>query len=376
MKQKTFFSVLFLCFHLCHPPLHADTTDKPQYAYIGGYSSDGNHSGVFEFRIKPDGSLQSLRNGPVEGGALRNGFLLDQLLVDVGTRTVYGLSMEGKIYSYAISRTGRLSLKAVTPFTDASEGQVVLDSQQHVLYALDGDNGLVVYNALNPEHLIKEQTIRADTDLQSLFLDRERRSLLVFGGHQGMHGQITGRLVLRYALRRRGRVSTPPVTAHFPNSLARADVIAGHFLAGDAGNMLTVHRMERDGTLRPVSRQPILRVVAAYQISRIAYRRAGSFLYVGTSNSTGDPHITPSASPIIVCRLSSNGHLSGQEQTGRPAPNPLPYLDSTGRFLYVVGAEGTLDAYKIAPDGHLLHSGSRITVLAPTGMVFIGGTGN
>ncbi len=376
MRRITFVSILILCYQLCQLSVCAHAADRPQYAYIGGYSSAGNHSGVFEFRVKPDGSLQPLRNGPMKGGAGQEGFLLYELLIDPQTRTVYGLSMNDKIYSYAIGRTGRLSLKAVTPLTDASEGQVVLDPQQHFLYALDGDNGLFVYDALNPQHLIKKQTIKADTDLQYLFLDKERRSLLVFAGHQGMHGQNTDRLLLRYALRRRGRVSTPPVTAHPLNGLASADVIAGRFLVGDSDSTLTIHKMEGDGSLRPVSRQPILKVVAANQISRIVYRRAGSFLYIGTSESTGDPHITPAASPIIVCRLSSDGHLSGQEQTGQPVPNPRPYLDNTGRFLYVVGTEGALDAYQVGPEGHLSHSGSHIEIPAPTGMVFFGGTKN
>ncbi len=368
MRKLIVLSIMVSCCFLHGLKSYADGARSRQYAYIGG------NYGIYEFRIKADGSLQPLRNGPVQGRTGKEGRFLGTLLIDPQAHAVYGLSMDNKIYTYAIGRTGRLSLKATAPWAAGFDDKdAVLDPQQHFLYAIGNDNSLLVYDALHPAHLIKRQSIKANADLGYLVLDQERHSLLAFGEHHVPKQAATG-VLLRYPLRRRGKAATSRPTVYSINSPDVVDALVGPFLVGSSDAALTVQTVG-NGSLRPVSRRPLLKSVAESWISRIAYRRAGSFLYVGTYESTGDPHITASPSPLVVCRLSSDGHLSAQEQTGRPVPNPLPFLDNTGRFLYVMSMEGPVDAYRVGPNGRLVHSGSPLTIPAPAGMVFFGGRG-
>lgn len=55
--------IMTLCSHCAGGAV--SSRRAPQYAYIG------SARGIFEFRVKPDGSLQPLRNGPVKGGTIR-----------------------------------------------------------------------------------------------------------------------------------------------------------------------------------------------------------------------------------------------------------------------------------------------------------------
>ena len=375
MRKLIVLSIMVSCCFLYGLKSYADGARSRQYAYIGGYY------GIYEFRAKPDGSLQPLRNGPVKGGTIREGFSLYKLLVDPQTRTVYGLSMENRIYSYAIGRTGRLSLKAVTPFTDAAGEQVVLDPQQHFLYALDGDNGLVVYDALNPRRAVKKQTVVIPAGIHTLLLDPHGHSLWLLGERKDRKGRPFGGVLLRYGLHHRAGHSRGK---HFINRLASYSIpvlpnalalAGGRLITANWGSTLTVFDAKGGAPLHIVSDHLLLKANVGHLPSSIVYRHTGSFLYISTYYGAQSARNSAPVSAVIVCHLSSDGQISRQTETGEPVPNPRPYLDGTGHFLYIVGEEGTVDAYKIAPDGHLLRSGSRITILAPTGMVFIGGTG-
>lgn len=366
------FLILLFCGCSSHVAAFAAPPDVAQYAYIGGYR------GIYEFRVKPDGSLQPLRNGPVKGGKIREGFSLYKLLVDPQTRTVYGLSMENKIYSYAIGRTGRLSPRAVTPFADAAGEQVVLDSQEHFLYALDGDNGLAVFDVLNPRHIVKKQTVVIPAGIRNLVSGPRDHSLWLLGERDDRKGRPFGGVLFHYSLHHRaghgrGRHFMDRLASYsipvLPNVLA---VAGSRLITASWGSSLTVFEAKGAAPLRIVSDQSLLKANAAHLPSSMVYRPAGSFLYITTYYGAQSARDPAPVSAVILCHLSGDGQISRQRETGEPVSNPRPYFDGTGRFLYVVSEEGMLDAYKIGPDGHLLRSGPRIKVPAPTGMVFAG----
>jgi len=346
---------------------YAAGASSRQYAYIG------SARGIFEFRVKPDGSLQPLRNGPVKGTSL-----LDKLLVDSQNQTVYALNVYDKLYSYAITKTGRLSLNAMMSFSATS---VALDSQEHFLYALDGDNDVVVFDVLNPRRTVKKQTVVIPAGIHDLLLDPHGHSLWLLGERNNRKGRPFGGVLLRYGLHHRAGHSRGK---HFINRLASYSIpvlpnalalAGGRLITANWGSTLTVFDAKGGAPLHVLSDQPLLKANVGHLPSRMVYRHTGSLLYISTYYGAQSARVSAPASAVIVCHLSSDGQIFRQTETGEPVPNPRPYLDGTGHFLYIVGEEGTVDAYRIAPDGHLLRSGSRITILAPTGMVFIGGTG-
>ena len=351
------------CLHLAVTS-GANAASGSQYAYIGGAS------GLFEFRVKANGNLQPLRKGPLKGTPY-----LSQLLIDPKTRAVYGLSVEDKIYSYSIGEMGRLALNATMPFEATS---VALDSKNHFLYTLDGGNNVIVYDVLNPKHIFKTQTIKMPTEAQEILVDQSNHSLLVLTKYEAQKGYAAGGRLFRYTLHRRvshekGQhfiiCQTSYPIAALPNTL---ELAGRRLVAGNWGSTLTVYDIESCTSLRILSNQPILNADVAHLPSRIVYCPSGSFLYISTYYGAGSARISPPASPIIVCQLTSDGRLYRQKETGKPVPNPRPYLDKTGRFLYVVGEEGTLDTYKIARDGQLTRLGNRLEISTPTGMVFVG----
>jgi len=59
-------------------------------------------------------------------------------------------------------------------------------------------------------------------------------------------------------------------------------------------------------------------------------------------------------------------------RTAPVASDPVPFLDNTGRFLYVIGGEDKIAVYKSAPDGQLSSAGAPLKIAAPSDIVFFG----
>ena len=89
------------------------------------------------------------------------------------------------------------------------------------------------------------------------------------------------------------------------------------------------------------------------------FGESGRYLFIACSVDEdpmwgGQPPI-----PIIECRILANGGIVQMSPHGaRPVPYPEPFVDATGRYLYILGdgtgnKDGTVDAYRIGSDGSL-----------------------
>lgn len=360
MKHVFICCILIFC---CLCSVLADTVPlhgTRQYAYIGG------DSGIFGFRMKPDGSLQSLQSCP-----LAKGLFPDQLLVDTRARNIFGITVDDKLYSYAVGLTGHLALKSVIPI-DVDFRTAVIDSQTHCLYAGDGDHSLLVYDIADPAHVVRRRNIATSIIIQNVAVDQANRSLLLCG-HPRTAGQ-GGNVLLRYSLYSRSQLAQKKI-ARIPlqQSINTFTLAGPDLVAGNENTTLAVYNLKLGKPIELLSHQPLLGADAAHLPANIVYGRQGSFLYISTYYGAGGARAAQPASAVVVCHLGIGGQLGPQRAVGRPVPNPRPCLDKTGRFLYVVGEEGTLDSYKILSDGQLSPSGNRAMVPTPTGIVFVTG---
>ena len=206
--------------------------------------------------------------------------------------------------------------------------------------------------------------------LQTAVVDQADRSLLLCGEDPRTPGR-GGSILLRYAMHAHSAPTRVSVT-RLPQGVSTSILAGPDFVTGNDNVTLTVYSLKRGKPGKLLCSQPLLGADVAHVPFTLAYRLAGSFLYVSTFYEMGSAQHAQPASSVIVCHLSRQGQIIQQQVVGKDVPNPRPYLDKTGRFLYIVGEENTVDAYKILSDGQLTFT-SRRQVPAPTGLVFADG---
>ncbi len=372
----TLFYILSLCCLLHAATLQLSAAGSRQYAYVSSVK------GIYEYRVGHDGGLKPLTAKPVKGSPG-----LAQILVDRNTNTLYAIDQSSSfevgsttdhIYCYAIGRNGRLSSRTPKP-TSLRLGvkNALIDPNSHLLYVFDGDKNLAIYDIQNPPRVQQRHIVLLPAEAESLFSGRNYQSLILVGERRGLKGQPIGGRLLQYATGTRNG-SPLKLAGSYPTSqwITVATFAGRYLVAGGWGNTLAIYDMGKTG-LHIFSYASVPKNTAGNFLRNIAYLKGSNVLYVSAFSQPFSPRVDPSSTTIAAYRLSSDGHLQLlKTETSRPVPNPTPFLDESGRFLYVTSQAGnSIDAYRIARDGRLSPAVSRLKIESPTEMAFVISTG-
>lgn len=402
MKYKVSSCALSLCCFLygcAYTPKAADRaslsnrqTTKIRSSAVGTreYAYIGTPQGIIEYRVSSDGRLKPLTGRPVKGSPARPRFYLDPR-----TETVFAIddlvgyvshAEADNIYSYTVVSTGHLLPQTAKPTQVGLDvGVAALNPEYHFLYLKgynysDAEEELIVCDVEQPAQVLKQQTIVFPHDRYSAILGN------IIPGQGGSSLYLTGRRDSWDGRRRWGELQeyhvdwrkSSPVSdiAHHQvdNPLLGGIRVGRRLVLGDWRNALYVCEI-KDKRVNVLSTTPLSDTFTGDLPGGMAYRQAGSILYVGIQHGADSARVGPPPETVVAYHLSSDGQLHKlKTEANQHVGNPIPFLDNTGRFLYVVGEGNTIDTYKIAPDGRLSPAISRLKIDAPSGMVFIGGT--
>lgn len=353
-----------------------------EYAYIG------SAQGILEYRVKPDGQLKPLTGKPVPGSPPHATICMDQqagrlfAIEDVGYVTHAMSAVSDTIYFYSIGKRGQLVPQFATPVkVDLGVQAVAFDPENAFLYLLGVDNmtseeKLIIYDVQPPAQFVKRQTIILPTDpysatIGNIIPGQGGSSLFLSGRRDSRNGKPRRGELQEYRVDWREASPVSEIAHHQMDAPLLAGIrVGGYLVIGDFANDLVVCEIKDN-------RVNLLSTTALSTIDlpgRIVYRKEGSVLYVGTVSDDSSPRTGTPPGRILVYHLEGNGQVQQiNTKISKAVGDPYPYLDNSSQFLYVSGAEDTLDTYKVAPNGSLLPLVRRLKTNGFTGIVFFGG---
>lgn len=354
-----------------------------QFAYVS------SSKGIYEYRLAQNGRLEPLTGKPVKGSPVNARLYADPqtggLFAIKDTDDFVERPITDRIYCYTVSKNGLLTPPSSGPTkAGLSVGDAKLDCQHHLLYLLgfsytDSQDEVVIYDVTRPMAPVKRQVVPLSVGyeapaLGSLLLNQKGTALFLLGRYEGTHK--TGRT---------GAVQFYPITNSAasplgPANYAQTEVPLGggvaaesYLILGDRADQITVCK-STGKTFEVVSVTSLSNKFSEFNPGKMVYRKSGSILYVASYAGPFNSQIGPPLSAILAYRLGKNGSLAPLLlRTAPVGHDPTIFLDSTGRFLYIIGAEDKIAVYKSAPDGQLSSLNMLVKVAAPSSIVFFGG---
>jgi len=356
-----------------------------EYAYIG------SAQGILEYRVKPDGQLKPLTGRPVPGSPPHATICMDQqagrlfAVEDVGYVTHAMSAVSDTIYFYSISKRGQLVPQAAIPVkADLGVQVAAFDPENTFLYLLGvddttGEEKLDIYDVQHPAQFVKRQTIILPVDRYSAIIEniipgQSGSSLFLTGRRESWDGKRRWGELQEYRVDWRGASPVSEIGHHQMDAPLLAGIrVGGRLVIGDFANDLVVCEI-KDNRVNLLSTTALSSTFTGNLPGRIVYRKKGSILYVGTVSDDSSPRTGTPPGRILVYHLEGNGQVQQiNTKISKTIGDPYPYVDNSGLFLYVSGAEDTLDTYRVAPNGSLSPFVSRLKIDGFTGMVFFGG---
>ena len=382
MKKAVVNILPFFCF--LGGCLHGVSAE--QIAYVS------SSQGIYEFIVDTHGGLKTLQSRPVESSPIS-----PRLYINPATRTLYAIdqssdsSIRGsadKIYSYAIGKSGKLSLRNVTSGAYHFVVQSgAVDVRSQLLYLLVANfstekNEVIVYDISRPGYLVKRQKILPWKGAEAIEANgivpaQEVASAILFGG-----GGNSAKLRLSGGLQRyRVKLQNPAPLSYLAHSQVSSGIIVGvsagrNLVFGSAANQLSVFKIESKAGLVFCSTTKIPETATGTYPWGFAYCAVGRFLYVGLYNAEGDARNGTQPSTILAYHLTpDNQLLLINTATLPPVSDPLPVMGQSGKYLYVVSQmDSRIDTYKVGNDGKLSRAAPPIKLTQPTGIVFFNNT--
>jgi len=385
MKSAFAANIAALCCVLSGCLCLLNAADANQFAYIS------SSQGISEYRVYSDGSLKTLQTGLniATPNAMR-------LFIDPTIRTLLAVDdtadsssssdgLSDRIHIYKIDKEGKLLPQitgAVVAGLAVQKG--AYDFRLHFLYLLGVhyptcEEELVVYNVSRPSHPVKRQTVvfpegEKAFKAEDIFEDTKNASLFLLGSRTSFDRVRSVGELQRY--------NADP-TADFPlkcvaNYAVDVNLLIGmplnqHLVFGDSANQLVTYKFNAKAGVSLSARTLIPKTVTGVYPWGMAYRAVGSFLYVGLYNMADSARSGTQPSTVVAYHISKAGQFSLLKTASTPpVVDPQPFLDKSGRYLYVISqGSNRLDAYKIGSDGKLSRPFFHLQIEQPTKIVFM-----